>query len=60
LVYIQGATTARESDINILVDCEEKIDAFAFLRLAHELEDLFQQKLSCFPRWNSPTKYPVC
>lgn len=39
-----------ESDIDILVDFSESIDGFRYIRLAHELEDLFEQKVDVVSR----------
>ena len=39
-----------ESDIDVLVDFERKIDAFDFIRLAHMLEDVFQHKIDLVSR----------
>ena len=38
------------SDIDILVDFNKKIDAFDYIKLANELEDLFQQKIDIVSR----------
>ncbi|MBY0480115.1 MAG: nucleotidyltransferase family protein [Chitinophagaceae bacterium] len=38
------------SDIDILVDFDKNIDAFTFIRLAHELEDLFLHKIDLVSR----------
>lgn len=39
-----------DSDIDILVDFSASIDGFQFIRLAHELEDLFDQKADVVSR----------
>ncbi|MGK9127382.1 nucleotidyltransferase family protein [Olivibacter sp. SA151] len=39
-----------ESDIDILVDFDKRIDGFEYIRLAHELEDLFHQKVDLVSR----------
>ena len=53
-LYAFGSSTRDdfndESDIDILVDFNKKIDAFEYIRLAHELEDLFQQKIDVVSR----------
>lgn len=38
------------SDIDILVDFNDRIDGFRYIRLAHELEDLFQYKIDMVSR----------
>lgn len=38
------------SDIDILVDFNGQVDAFQYIRLAHELEDLFQNKIDLVSR----------
>lgn len=45
------------SDIDILVDFKGHIDAFDFIRLAHELEDLFQQKTDVVSRGGIRSQY---
>ena len=39
-----------QSDIDILVDFDGKIDGYAYIRLAHEFEDLFQHKIDMLSR----------
>lgn len=39
-----------DSDIDILVDFSASIDGFQYIRLAHELEDLFNQKVDVVSR----------
>ncbi|QNL50952.1 nucleotidyltransferase family protein [Olivibacter sp. SDN3] len=39
-----------QSDIDILVDFNSRIDGFQYIRLAHELEDLFNQKVDVVSR----------
>jgi uncharacterized protein len=46
-----------DSDIDILVDFKGQIDAFAFIRLAHELEDLFQHKTDVVSRGGIRQQY---
>ncbi len=42
--YARG-DNKEDSDIDILVDFHSRIDGFDYISLAHELEDLFHQKL---------------
>jgi predicted nucleotidyltransferase len=46
-----------DSDIDILVDFRDNIDAFAFIRLAHELQDLFQHKTDVVSRGGIRSQY---
>lgn len=39
-----------QSDIDILVDFNQRIDGFDYIRLAHEFEDLFQHKIDMVSR----------
>jgi uncharacterized protein len=39
-----------KSDIDILVDFNDRIDGFRYIRLAHELEDLFNYKIDIVSR----------
>jgi len=39
-----------QSDIDILVDFDSRIDGFQYIRLAHELEDLFNHKVDVVSR----------
>ncbi|MGK6350435.1 nucleotidyltransferase family protein [Parapedobacter sp. DT-150] len=39
-----------QSDIDILVDFDARIDGFQYIRLAHELEDLFNHKVDLVSR----------
>ncbi|SEO06337.1 hypothetical protein SAMN05216436_1315 [bacterium A37T11] len=39
-----------QSDIDILVDFKSRIDGFQYIRLAHELEDLFKTKVDVVSR----------
>jgi len=39
-----------KSDIDILVDFNERIDGFDYIRLAHELEDSFNYKIDLVSR----------
>lgn len=45
------------SDIDILVDFKEHIDGYDFIRLAHEFEDLFQQKIDMVSRRGIKPQY---
>ena len=45
------------SDIDILVDFNENIDGYDFIRLAHEFEDLFQQKVDMVSRRGIKPQY---
>lgn len=46
-----------KSDIDILVDFNERIDGFKFIRLAHELEDTFNQKVDLVSRKGIKPRY---
>lgn len=39
-----------QSDIDILVDFSDRIDGFQYIRMAHELEDLFMSKVDVVSR----------
>ena len=39
-----------KSDIDILVDFDARIDGFDYIRLAHELEDMFKYKIDLVSR----------
>lgn len=45
------------SDIDILVDFNSKIDGFDYIRLAHELEDFFEQKVDMVSRRAIKSEY---
>lgn len=45
------------SDIDILVDFHSRIDGFDYIRLAHELEDLFNQKIDLVSRKGVKLQY---
>lgn len=45
------------SDIDILVDFSTHIDGFRYIKLAHELEDLLQQKIDMVSRKGIKEKY---
>ena len=46
-----------ESDIDILVDFDKRIDGFEYIRLAHELEDTFKQKVDIVSRKGIKPRY---
>lgn len=46
-----------KSDIDILVDFNDRIDGFKFIRLAHELEDTFNQKVDLVSRKGIKPRY---
>lgn len=45
------------SDIDILVDFNDRIDGFRYIRLAHELEDLFHYKIDIVSRGGIKSAY---
>ena len=45
------------SDIDILVDFNERIDGFDYIRIAHELEDSLQYKIDLVSRKGIKPKY---
>lgn len=45
------------SDIDILVDFNERIDGFDYIRIAHELEDSFRQKIDLVSRKGIKREY---
>jgi uncharacterized protein len=45
------------SDIDILVDFNERIDGFDYIRLAHELEDALQHKIDIVSRKGIKPQY---
>lgn len=45
------------SDIDILVDFNRSVDGFQFIRLAHDLEDLFQHKIDVVSRGGIKSQY---
>lgn len=45
------------SDIDILVDFNGRVDAYIFIQLAHELEDLFRHKIDLVSRGGIKSKY---
>lgn len=46
-----------KSDIDILVDFNGRIDGFDYIRLAHELEDAFSQKVDVVSRKGIKPQY---
>jgi len=46
-----------DSDIDILVDFHDNIDGFKYIRLAHELEDTFHNKIDLVSRKGIKEKY---
>lgn len=46
-----------KSDIDILVDFDSRIDGFDYIRLAHELEDTFHQKIDMVSRKGIKPQY---
>ena len=45
------------SDIDILVDFNDSIDGFDYIRIAHHLEDIFRQKIDLVSRKGIKAKY---
>lgn len=45
------------SDIDILVDFNDRIDGFDYIRLAHELEDAFHHKIDMVSRKGIKPQY---
>lgn len=54
--YVRGDYT-ESSDIDILVDFYKAIDAFEYIRLAHELEDMFDTKIDVVSRKGIKPQY---
>ena len=46
-----------QSDIDILVDFNSKIDGYEYIRLAHEFEDIFKQKIDMVSRRSIKPQY---
>ena len=46
-----------QSDIDILVDFNDRIDGFDFVKIAHHLEDAFKQKIDLVSRKGIKPKY---
>jgi predicted nucleotidyltransferase len=45
------------SDIDILVDFHDRIDGFDYIKIAHELEDVFQHKIDLVSRKGIKLQY---
>ena len=45
------------SDIDILIDFNARIDAFDYIRIAHQLEDSFQHKIDLVSRKGIKAQY---
>jgi len=45
------------SDIDILVDFNDRIDGFDYIKIAHELEDIFQHKIDLVSRKGIKPQY---
>jgi predicted nucleotidyltransferase len=54
--YARGEVNLK-SDIDILVDFNSRIDGYEYIRLAHELEDTFNQKVDVVPRKGIKPQY---
>jgi predicted nucleotidyltransferase len=54
--YARGDSNEK-SDIDILVDFNDRIDGFNYIRLAHELEDLFHHKIDIVSRRGIKARY---
>jgi predicted nucleotidyltransferase len=54
--YASGENT-KNSDIDILVDFNQNIDGFVYIKLAHEFEDLFNHKIDLVSRKGIKPKY---
>lgn len=54
--YARGDNN-ENSDIDILVDFSGRIDGFDYIRLAHELEDMFKQKIDMISRRGIKLQY---
>ena len=46
-----------KSDIDILVDFNARIDGFDYIRMAHELEDMFRSKIDLVSRQGIKSGY---
>ena len=46
-----------DSDIDILVDFNDRIDGFEFIKLAHEFEDILKHKVDLVSRKGIKPKY---
>src|SRR5688572_12400356 len=54
--YSRG-DAGKDSDIDILVDFNKRIDGFDYIRMAHELEDLFDCKIDVVSRGGIREQY---
>lgn len=45
------------SDIDILVDFDDRIDGFDYIKIAHHLEDVFKQKIDLVSRKGVKAQY---
>ena len=54
--YARGDNN-EQSDIDILIDFNKRIDGFDYIRIAHALEDLFKQKIDLVSRRGVKPKY---
>ncbi|HEX5555832.1 MAG TPA: nucleotidyltransferase domain-containing protein [Chitinophagaceae bacterium] len=54
--YAMGDFKER-SDIDILVDFNDRMDGFEYIRLVHDLEDTFKQKIDAFSRKGIKAQY---
>ncbi len=54
--YADGSYTS-DSDIDILIDFNKKIDGFDYIRIAHKLEDSFDRKIDLVSRKAIADKY---
>jgi predicted nucleotidyltransferase len=54
--YARGDFNER-SDIDILVDFDQRIDGFDYIHLAHDLEDTFQHKIDIVSRKGIKPQY---
>lgn len=54
--YSRG-DAGKASDIDILVDFNKRIDGFEYIRMAHELEDLFDCKIDVVSRSGIKEQY---
>ena len=47
----------KQSDIDILIDFNDRIDGFDYIKIAHHLEDAFKQKVDLVSRRGIKEKY---
>ena len=48
---------SQHSDIDILVDFDDRIDEFDYIKIAHHLEDAFRQKIDLVSRKGIKAQY---